>query len=107
MYTYETAAHVALLDPENQAGIIICPNPDNDARLSLPSLHEADWDVMIRQLLRAGWLPLIDDWDLPVPLATLDDGRTVPGLYPDTNDLSNGIDYERAMLALVAKGSGE
>jgi hypothetical protein len=116
----ETGAHIAYLDAMNGAGILIAPNSENDVPLKglpveLPggligyssrSLYEADWNSITRSLYESGWTLLDDEWEIPLVMGTLTDGRTIHWLYPRIENaaetpITDDETYARACMALV------
>lgn len=107
--TVASGAHVALLKVIEGAGILVAPPASADVWLDGPeSLHAADWTSMVGRLARAGWTFLADEWDLPVLLASMPDGRRVYGLYPALVDawdrapssIENG-EFSETLRALI------
>lgn len=100
--------HVAYLDPMVGAGLLICPNPDDDieppggsfgelrwvpeiqmeAYEQHLSLHWADWERAIRSLLDMHWTVLEDEWGMPLEDGATPDGRTAVSLYGEAPVIS-------------------
>lgn len=106
MDTFTTGAHVAVLDPEHGAGIVVAPLTSDDLRLGGPEgLHGADWTSLVRRLADSGWTFLEDDWEDVAVIARLPDGRQVHGLYPaheaDSDDLPTSTEDRHYSLTLA------
>lgn len=107
--TYETAAHVAMLNPLAGAGLLVIPKADDDMWIGADSVHGSDWDSITTALFRQGWVTWMDEWDLPVELVKLPDGRIVYALYPLLDDAmeiiteADEIAYKRALMELIGE----
>ena len=87
MLTVRTAVHVAHLDPMTGFGLLVRPALADDLPSPVlgPSLHEADWNGMVRRLAALGWQPAEDDDidDVPRVVGYTPDRREVVGLVAD------------------------
>lgn len=80
--TLTYGAHVAHLVPLTGDGVLVIPrSADNVSIGTGVSLHEADWNHMIRDLLSRGWCPSEDETGDLAHVGTDPLGRTVVGLY--------------------------
>ncbi|GEP32753.1 hypothetical protein NSZ01_05210 [Nocardioides szechwanensis] len=80
--TIETGNYVAHLHPMSGEGVLVCPNPSRNVWLGAESVHEADWNAMIRRLDAVGY-ELSDDerGHAPVECGQTRDGRAIVGLF--------------------------
>jgi hypothetical protein len=75
------ASHVAHLDPLAGNGALVMPDLCQDMTLGLPTLHEAGWDHVVRDLGRLGWELSEGEDGLPASVGVTHDGREALVLY--------------------------
>ncbi|MCY1144040.1 hypothetical protein OWR29_39105 [Actinoplanes sp. Pm04-4] len=89
METISYACHTAYLDPMTGSGLLVRPNPDDDVATPTEpgkiyatlSIHEADWDAVMRDLGHRGGEPSRDDKDDLILNGHTSDGDEVIALY--------------------------
>lgn len=103
MNTLNAGEHIATFHDASGAGILIAPSYGPGDHIGG---HSDDWNKMMGDLHSHGWKPLCDDWDLPITLAHLDNGRTVYALQAeDSFNRASDADYDAALLGLIAMAS--
>lgn len=98
-----------MLDVVRGAGVLVKPDPATNVHVEHEGqggLHAADWNQMLERLAVDGWTLFADEWDLPIEMAHLADGRVALGLYPaheDADALSDeqDLDFKLAVLDLL------
>ena len=108
MQTIAAAAHTAYLDVMTGEGLLVLPHADDDlgSPLGVASLHEADWNAMLRTLDHLGWEPTEGEGGDLCAVGEDADGRTVVGLYgrePITSEPR--LDETEASLARLAEAA--
>lgn len=121
--TIATATHVAFLYPMTGSGMLVCPRPADDVQgvavpgpvvnglqtIECASLHESDWNAMMKRLWDLGWTVLEDDETGGELLEGMTgDGREVFALYgndpivsdPDMDDLAAANRELRSVVGL-------
>lgn len=104
-------SHTAHLEPMAGNGCLVMPHHDHNVWLRGSSLHEAEWNHVIRDLDSRGWEPSEgDDGDMCVDGFT-DDGRMIVGLYCRDPFIGNPtlpemVASSEAILFAVRVGTG-
>jgi hypothetical protein len=83
MQTITYSAHVALLDSLTGEGLLVLPLVAEDVRdpLGPGSVHEAEWNVVVRDLDALGWEPSEDEFSGLCHVGVTVEGRAVVGLF--------------------------
>ena len=108
------ASHVAYLDDRTGCGVMVRPRPADDIASPDwgPSLHEADWDAILRLLHDEGWEPIPADvvGAGPAVEGYTGDGKQVivlSGRYPvslelDLDEVVRSLDELHELAGLAA-----
>lgn len=80
--TVTYAAHAAYLEPMSGEGVLALPLDADDVMMpgAMQSLHADDWDNVMRDLYRLGFMPSTDDEEQYMEVGVTADGRSVIGL---------------------------
>lgn len=82
IHTIETGAHTAYLHPMSGMGLLVLPLPTDNVWLGVESIHQSDWNEMMRRLDAMGYEPSdAEDGSILYETITTRDGRAVVGLY--------------------------
>ncbi len=91
------ASHVAYLDDITGCGVLVRPMPHDDvvAPIAGQSLHEADWNALVRLLDDEGWEPIEDEDNrgLPCVEGYTRDGKQIIVLS-GRDPLTTGLDLD-------------
>lgn len=102
----QTAAHSAFLEDSTGQGVLVCPLDRDDVvgfGDGVHTLHQADWDVMMGRLHRAGFTVAPDEQGEPLHVATLRDGRQVVALVSVTEPFHSDAAADDALGELLER----